>query len=168
MVWSTVTAGCRAKRQWSGWSSPEAPSGGAPKPCVSSPMCSSHSLQAGCPHIYTEREENSWSLKNKNKKKEHFRTNISFQFSQKSLWKLQQQTNYTSWIPYPAIIVGWCPLHDGADKKGLIAVDLLLTANDTEAQASWRVPSQDDVFAVVEWSAGAKKRLNALIFQLHL
>lgn len=40
------------------------------------------------------------------------------------------------WIPYPAIIVGRRPLYDGADKKGLIAVDLLLTSHDAEAQAA--------------------------------
>lgn len=60
------------------------------------------------------------------------------------------------WIPYPAVIVGWCPLNDGADKKGLIAVDLLLTSDDTEAQAAWSTPPQDNVFAAVEMPARSK------------
>lgn len=57
------------------------------------------------------------------------------------------------YTPYPAIVVGWRPLHDGADKKGLIAVDLFLTAHDTEAQAARSAPPQDNVFAAVEMPA---------------
>lgn len=56
-------------------------------------------------------------------------------------------------IPYPAIIVSWCPLHNRADEKGLIAVDLFLTSNNTEAQAARSAPPQDDVFAAVEMPA---------------
>lgn len=56
-------------------------------------------------------------------------------------------------IPYPAIIVSWCALHNRADEKGLIAVDLFLTSNNTEAQAARSAPPQDDVFAAVEMPA---------------
>lgn len=64
-----------------------------------------------------------------------------------------------SFLPYSAIIIGRRPLHDGADKKGLIAVDLLLTSHDAEAQAARRAPPQDDVFAAVEMPARAKREL---------
>lgn len=52
--------------------------------------------------------------------------------------------------PYPAIVIGWRPLHDGADEKGLIAVDLLLTSHDAEAQAARSAPPQDNVFAAIK------------------
>lgn len=52
--------------------------------------------------------------------------------------------------PYPAVIIGRRPLHDGADEKRLIAVDLLLTPDDAEAQAARGAAPQDNVFAAVE------------------
>lgn len=63
------------------------------------------------------------------------------------------------WIPYPAVVVGRRSLHDGADKKGLIAVDLFLTSHDAEAQAARGAPSQDDVFAAVQMPAWAKREI---------
>lgn len=36
-------------------------------------------------------------------------------------------------VPYPAVVVRWRSLHDGADEEGLIAVELLLTSYDAEA-----------------------------------
>lgn len=61
------------------------------------------------------------------------------------------------YIPYPAIIIRRRPLNDRADKKGLIAVDLLPTSHDAEAQAARSAPPQDDVFAAVEVPAGAEQ-----------
>lgn len=41
----------------------------------------------------------------------------------------------------------------------MIAVDLLLTSHDTEAQAARSAPPQDNVFAAVEMPARAKKEI---------
>lgn len=62
-------------------------------------------------------------------------------------------------IPYPAIVVGRRPLHDGADKKGLIAVDLLLTSHDAEAEAARGAPPQHNVFAAVKMPARTREEI---------
>lgn len=60
-------------------------------------------------------------------------------------------------VPYPAVIVRWCSLHDGADKEGLIAVELLLTSYDAEAQTSRSAPAQHNVLTAVQVSTGDKQ-----------
>lgn len=59
-------------------------------------------------------------------------------------------------IPDPAVVVGRRPLHDGADEEGLIAVDLLLTSHDAEAEAARGASPQHNVFAAVEMPARAR------------
>lgn len=57
-------------------------------------------------------------------------------------------------LPYSAVIVGGCALHDGAYEEGLVAVDLLLAAHDAEAQAAGRAAPEHDVLAAVQVPGG--------------
>lgn len=59
-------------------------------------------------------------------------------------------------IPYSPVVVSRCSFNNGTDKKGLIAVHFFLTPHNAEAQATRRVPPQNDVFAVVQMSAWEK------------
>lgn len=60
-------------------------------------------------------------------------------------------------VPYPAVVVRWRSLYDGADEEGLIAIELLLTSYDTEAQTPRCAPAQHDVLTAVQMSAGDKQ-----------